>query len=815
MRRDLALIVFLVLVTLAVYGQVVDHAFVNFDDNEYVYENPHVQRGLTGKGFGWALTTTRTGNWHPVTWLSHMIDCELFGLTAGCHHLVNVFLHILNSVLLYLVLRCMTGEVWRSAMVAAMFALHPLHVESVAWISERKDVLSTLFFMLTLWAYGRYAASPSRMRYGLVLGFLAWGLMAKPMLVTLPFVLLLLDFWPLGRFQPGGTRSRLVVEKLPLLALAAASSVATFVAQRQEGAMSLTYVVPFMDRIANALVTYVAYMGKMLWPGHLAVFYPYRDALPTGLWVGAALVLAGITVLAGWAGRRRRYLAVGWLWYLGTLVPVIGFVQVGAQSMADRYTYVPLIGLFVMVVWTLGDVAARWRHARIGIAALAGAAILGCVGATWIQVGHWRSGITLFEHTLKVTKNNALAHTNLGAALKEAGRENEAIRQYREALRIDPDHANAHVNLGIALMGQGEEDQAITHYREAVRIRPGFAQAHNQLGIALAQRGEIDEAVSHYREAVRARSDFARAHSNLGAALMARGNTDEAITCLRLAVQLDPDSPQAHGNLATALMLNGKPDEGIAQYRQALRIDPAFAEGHLNLAIALAQQGSRDEAITHHREAVRLNPRMAEVPLDLETARSTPESIHDLAVSLAMQGEIDEAVDRFREALRLDPRRAEFHTSLALALVVQGEVQEAIDHYREAIRLKPGDPRPNNNLAWIRATHPDPKFRNGTEAVRLAERALKLSGDRDPGLLDTLAAAYAEAGRFPEAISTLQEAIWLAKAAGAEGLTPSLEERLRGYEAGRPYREAHAPREPGEQGPGAHPSTDEEAPYAP
>jgi len=815
MRRDLAVFLFLVLVTLAVYGQGVDHGFVNFDDNEYVYENPHVQHGLTGKGFGWALTTTRTGNWHPVTWLSHMLDCELFGLTAGYHHLVNVFLHILNSALLYIVLRCMTGAVWRSAMVAALFALHPLHVESVAWVSERKDVLSTLFFMLTLWAYGRYAASPSWMRYGWVLGFLAWGLMAKPMLVTLPFVLLLLDFWPLGRFQPGGTRFRLVVEKLPLLALAAASSVATFVAQQQEGAMSLTYVVPFRDRIANALITYVTYMGKMFWPGHLAVFYPYRDTLSTGHWVGAALVLVGITVLVGWAARQRRYLAVGWLWYLGTLVPVIGLVQVGAQSMADRYTYVPLIGLFVMVVWTLGDVATRWRHTRIGIAALAGMAIIGCAAATWIQVGHWRNGITLFEHTLKVTQDNAVAHTNLGAALMEAGKENEATRQYREALRIDPDHANAHVNLGIVLMGQGEEDQAIAHYREALRIRPGFAQAQNQLGIALAHRGEIDEAIAHYREAVRIHPEFAGAHSNLGAALMTRGNTDEAVTCFRVAIQLDPDSPQAHGNLATALMLNGKPDEGIAQYREALRIDPAFAEGHLNLAIALAQHGRKDEAITHYREAVRLNPRMAEVTLDLGTAPSTAESIHDLAVSMAMHGKIEEAVDRFREALRLDPQRAEFHTSLALALAVQGKSQEATDHYREAIRLKPADPGPYNNLAWIRATHPDPKFRNGTEAVRLAERALELSGDRDPGFLDTLAAAYAEAGRFSEAISTLQEAVSLAKATGAEGLIPSLEERLRGYEAGSPYREAHSPHEPGDKEPGAHPSTDEEAPYAP
>ena len=427
MRGRRAVTVLLVVATLAVYAQVIRHDFVNFDDDKYVYENSHVRSGLTWKGIAWAFTTTVGGNWHPLTWLSHMLDCELFGLNAGYHHLVNVLLHILNSFLLLLVLEKMTGAFWRSATVAALFALHPLHVESVAWVAERKDVLSTLFFMLILWAYVPYAERPSRKRYGLICAFLVLGLMAKPMLVTVPFVLLLLDYWPLERLQldeskgSDGTRGRpgrsgggrkqaalrLIAEKVPLLALVAVSSAVTFVAQQRVGAMSMGTSVPLSGRIANALVSYFAYIGKMFWPSHLAVFYPYRHAVPAWEWAGAALLLVGLSIIVVLAGQRRRYLSVGWFWYLGTLVPVIGLVQVGAQSMADRYTYVPLIGLFLIAVWGAADLTAVWSRGRTGLRALSGVVIVGCMVATSFQVGTWKNGLTLFGHALKVTKANA------------------------------------------------------------------------------------------------------------------------------------------------------------------------------------------------------------------------------------------------------------------------------------------------------------------------------------------------------------------------------------------------------------------------
>ena len=677
MRRDLALCLFIAVCTAVVYGQTVGHEFVNYDDGKYVYENVHVRNGLSWEGVGWAFTTLWASNWHPLTWLSHMLDCELFGLNAGVHHLGNVLLHILNSMLLCLVLRNMTGAVWRSAMVAALFALHPLHVESVAWVAERKDVLSTLFFMLTLGAYARYADRPSRTRYGLVFVFLALGLMAKPMLVTVPFVLLLLDYWPLERFRLTQTNALrlLVMEKVPLFVLVAASSLVTFVAQQRGGATSLTFVVPFGLRIANALVSYVAYPGKILWPTGLAVLYPYRDAVSTVQWAGAAAVLAGVTVLVIWASRKRRYPAVGWLWYLGTLVPVIGLVQVGMQSMADRYTYVPAMGLFVMAVWGMADLLARWRLGRVVHAAMAGVVIVACMIGTWFQVDCWANTVTLFEHALKVARPSALAHNNLGLAFAEQGKREKAIAHYQEALRIHPTYAKAHANLGVLLMEKGKSSEAIRHCTEAVRIDPQLAKGHLNLGFVLFRQG--------------------------------------------------------------------KDEEAIASYREALRIQPTYAKAHYNLGFSLARQGKADEAISH-----------------------------------------------FHEALAVDPASPGAHRSLAMALDDKGEHEEAIGHYREAIRLDPEDPISHNNLAWLRATHSSPSFRNGAEAVALAERACDLLGTRDPHFLDTLAAAYAEAGRFPKAIETLEEAISLAASGGQEELVLELEQRLQGYMLEHPYRKA-------------------------
>jgi Flp pilus assembly protein TadD len=747
-----------------VYARTARHDFVNFDDDHYVYENPHVRKGLAREALGWAFTAVWSSNWHPVTWLSHMLDVEIFGLKAGCHHLVNVFFHILNALLLYLVLKGMTGAAWRSAMAAALFALHPLHVESVAWVSERKDVLSTLFFLLTLWAYGRYANLPSLARYVPVLAFLALGLAAKPMLVTLPFVLLLLDFWPLGRLRLGGRpggkgrgtsahRGRkatergpgvfsLLVEKIPLFALAAASSVITFLAQHRGGSTLFTQLVPLRFRVENALISYAAYLVKTAWPTGLAALYPYRAALPPLHWAGAGVALAAMTAFAVLAAGRRGYVTLGWFWYVGTLVPVIGIVQVGQQSMADRYTYIPLIGVFIILAWGAADLTARWRYRHVWLGGCATLVILGCMMKTWAQVGTWRNAITLFEHTLRVTRNNVPAHNNLGYALEREGRLDEAEAQYREALRIDPRYYLAHSNLGNVLKEKGRLDEAIRHYREAIRIHPQFVLAHTELGLALAMQGSVAEAVASHREALRLAPEDPNAHSRLGVALLAQGSMEEALEHCRKAVELNGESASLRNNLGYVLARQGRAEEAAAEYREALRLDPKYAKAHVNLGFILAAKGDLDEAIGH-----------------------------------------------FRTALALDPEDPEAHLNLAMALGQKGGAGDAIDHYREAIRLSPQDPRAYNNLAWIRATHPDPGLRNGAEAVELAEKACELRNERDVHLLDTLAAAYAEAGRFAEAVAAVEQAIELADAGGPAGIVPELEERLRLHKAGLPYRE--------------------------
>jgi protein O-mannosyl-transferase len=572
----------LIAVNLIVYASVRHHDFVNFDDDDYVTANPVVLRGLTWHGVAWAFTTEHAVNWHPLTWLSHMLDVQLYGLDAGAHHLTNLLFHIGNTLLLFGLLHRMTGALGRSAFVAGLFAVHPLHVESVAWVAERKDVLSTLFWMLTLWAYIEYVKRPdlrqsSRRRYAAVLLFFALGLMAKQMLVTLPLVLLLLDFWPLGRVgigpNPAGgwapardgwaTAGRLVWEKLPLLALAAASSIATFVIHQRGGAVIILSAIPLQLRIENALVSYVVYIGKMLWPAGLAVLYPYPQSLSAWSVAVAFVTLTGISVAVIWAAPRRPYLPVGWFWYLGTLVPVIGLIQVGDQAIADRYTYIPLIGLFIIVAWGAPDLLVRWPLRRvvlpkIALPAAACLVILACAITARGQLEYWEDSTTLWTHTLAVTTRNNIAHNNLGATLADQGKTDEAIAHYSEALRIKSDYADAHNNLGVALADQGKLDEAIAHYSEALRIKPGYSDAHSNLGIALADQGNLDEAIAQFTEALRINPDSAKAHNNLGVALASQGKLDEAIAQFTEALQVKPDYADARNNLELALARRGK-----------------------------------------------------------------------------------------------------------------------------------------------------------------------------------------------------------------------------------------------------------------
>ena len=480
----------LVTATAAVYAPVRHHDFVNYDDASDVASNRMVQQGLTWEGVRWAFTTGEESNWFPLTRLSHLLDCQLFGMNAGAHLLVNVGFHLVNALLVFTVLQALTGAVWPSGFGAALFALHPLHVESVAWVAERKDVLSALFWLLAMGAYALYARRPSRWRYAAVVGCFALGLMAKPMVVTLPFVLLLLDVWPLRRLslQPlsAPVLARLVAEKVPLLALAAASSVVTFLTQRSWGAMRPVEELPWSLRGANALVSYVRYLGMTAWPARLAVFYPHPGALPPLAVAGAGLLLAGVTAWVMLKARVRPAPAVGWLWYLGTLVPVIGLVQVGSQALADRYMYLPSIGLFIMAAWGLGDWLGRWRWGRVVMAGGAVAVIAACAGATVKQVAVWQNSVALFEHALAAGWESPLAHYNLAHALAKQGRTAEAIAQYRDAVRLKPDEAKARDNLGLLLADQGQTAEAIAEIREALRLTPDRPYTLNNLAWILA-----------------------------------------------------------------------------------------------------------------------------------------------------------------------------------------------------------------------------------------------------------------------------------------------------------------------------------------
>ena len=564
----------LIALDIFVFAPVRHYDFVTWDDPDYVTNNRQVLSGVVWPALKWALTTGYAANWHPLTWVSLMLDAQMYGTTAAGYHLTNLLFHVANTLLLLGLLHWMTGALGRSAFVAALFAVHPLHVESVAWVSERKDVLSTLFWMLTLLAYVAYARKPGAARYMLVFLFYALGLMAKPMLVTLPFVLVLLDVWPLRRLALGiGAKSRagskfsgdfwssglrLLIEKLPLVGIAIASSIVTIVVQGKWGAVTGLDRFPLSLRAANALVSYMIYMGQMLWPARLAAFYPYPRSLSAGWVMGAMLFLVAVSAAAIREIHRRPFLTVGWLWYLGTLVPVIGLIQVGGQARADRYTYVALIGLFIVFAWGTTDLLARWRYRAVALSAAAVVVILACAITARAQVRYWDNAISLWEHTLQVTERNPLAHNDLGVALVAEGRVTEAIPHYYEALRFNPTYAEAQYNLGNALARLGKGPEAIPHYLEALRIRPAYAQVHNNLGTTLLTQGKLNEAIPHYEEALRIQPDYTEAHNNLGIALASEGRLPEAIAHFTEALRIQPDYADAHGNLQHALAEQGR-----------------------------------------------------------------------------------------------------------------------------------------------------------------------------------------------------------------------------------------------------------------
>jgi tetratricopeptide (TPR) repeat protein len=718
-------------ITLALYWPVAGHDFINLDDPIYVYENPHVLHGLSREGVAWAfgrLTGEQT-YWHPVTWLSLMLDSQLFGTGAGSFHLVNALFHAANAALLFWVLRRMTGACWRSALVAALFAWHPLQVDSVAWVAERKNVLSTFFWLLTLWAYACYVeraavrgqgsvvgrqesgAAPHATRhtphatglaprawpyYGLMLACFALGLMCKPMLVTVPVVLLLLDVWPLRRFsfprvhrsahppiQPAANPSphspalRLFLEKAPLFMLSAASAAITVVGHRQLGSLVAEDLLPLSARLGNALVSYVRYLEKTVWPANLAVYYPHPGTWPPGWVAGASAVLVGVSVWTVLARRRWPYLLTGWLWFLVTLLPAIGIIQASGQAMADRFVYVPLIGVFIMVAWGAADLRPRSRAGRLA-QTLGAALVLGaCLVATRFQLKHWQNSVTLFSRTLEVTTDNWLAHNNLGTALA----------------------------------AQGKVEEGAEHFRAVLQLNPACDDARNNLGRSLAERGQRDEAKAQIEAVLRRNPRHARAHRNLGYVLLAEGNITEGLFHYSLARQLQPDDAATPQDLAAVLTRPAEPQIAPPYLRQALDLLPS----------------------------------------------------------------------------------AEMRAQVASAWAGQRKFQPAVQAYRAALALQPQSPEIFNNLAWLLATCPEASVRDGGEAVRLGERACELTRFKRTLMVGTLAAAYAEAGRFAEAVATAQKARDLALASGQKELADKNQQLLVLYRTRRAY---HEPLEP-------------------
>ena len=724
----------LAVLTLALYLPAVRHDFVQYDDQQYVTENQQVQAGLSVAGLRWAFGF-HAGNWHPLAWLSHMLDCQIYGANPAGHHLTSILLHSANAVLLFLALRRLTGSTWRSAIVAALFAWHPLHVESVAWIAERKDVLSGLFWLLTLLAYAGYVARPDAGRYTATLGCFGLALMAKPMAVTLPFVLLLLDYWPLKRVQNRSFRA-LVWEKIPFFAATLGVCVLTMLAQEQAIASTAGLTVP--HRLANVVVAYAHYVSAMFVPVNLAVFYPYQLLLPTRTILFACVAIASVSFLAIINARQRPYLLIGWLWYLGTLVPVIGLVQVGDQAWADRYTYLPLIGLFVFVVWGAAEWIGNRTRLRVVVAAVMAIALL---AMTSVQLRHWKNTRTLFEHTAKVTRENQMAATILGSLLAQEGRLDEAIEHFRRALHYKPGYPEAHFFLGHTYDQQGRLEEAVVEYQNALRFKPMQEQTHIFLAITLAKQKKLEEAISHYLA----------------------------------ALKLNPESAVTHNNLARIYHTLGNFDAAVEHYTSALRVNPTLAIAHNNLGILLIQRGSLADGEKHLREALKLKP-------------GNGETEFNLALLLNQQKQWSEAAALFNKNIGTHSHDPNAHRQFAVALAHLKKTREAMSEYAAALLIQPDFPDALDGLAWILSTDANPSFRNGKEAVPMAERASALTGRNDPVKLRTLAATYAESGRFEEAVTTLREANAVAVKANRPEVASECERMMEHFLRGESWR---------------------------
>ena len=764
--QSVSLVIYFILAmgTAICFWQVRHFELLNYDDISYVTKNPHVLNGFSLENIAWAFTSSYQANWHPLTWLSLMLDCQLFGINSGEMHLINLFLHISNTLLLFALFKKMTGSLWPSAFVAAAFAIHPMHVESVAWVTERKDVLSTLFLLVTVFSYLGYIRQPCKWRYTLTLVIFSLGLMAKPMLVTLPLILLLLDFWPLGRFgstevpgsngnkrnlkivRPRSVFKKLLIEKVPFILIAAVSSAVTFAAQRSGGAVVELNELSFASRTANVFLSYVRYIGKMFWPQNLAVSYPF-DLAQFSFWqiAGSALLLAIISIYVIRAARHKRYLFVGWFWFVITLIPVVGIVQVSDRALADRYSYIPYIGLFIMIAWGLAELVAKWPRGKL-IVGFAGVSVLAALGVcTNQQVSYWKDSETLFAHALEITKNNYIAHLNFAETAYIKGDSNLAIEHYKKALKIVPGISTAAYPLGCILADQNDFGDAAVYFKIAIQSEPKFAEAHNRLGVAFAKKGSIDKAALHFKE----------------------------------AVQLKPEFIDARKNLAKALVFNNDFTGALQQFRLALK----YKTDDINLMNEFAGFIVSHPEVNDTNEAVLLAERICEL-----TEYKNPIFLGNLATAYVLAGKFDECIRMAEKGLEIFPNSASLHRNLGYALSSEHRYKKAIQHINRSLEIEPNNIRVKADLAWILAVNPDPNIRDPAHAVSLSKEICQATNYEDAHLIDTLGVAYASSGRFTEAVEAAQKGLRIINKNDIN-LKETMQERLDLYKASMPYIE--------------------------
>lgn len=743
-KRNLAASVFLVVATMLVYAQIGTHDYISYDDSSYVYGNAHVVEGLSIEGLRWALTSTEEANWHPLTWLSHMLDCDLWGVGApGMHHLTNLIFHIFNSLLMFFVLRRMTGAFWPSLFVAAGFALHPQHVESVAWLAERKDVLSQFFWMLCIGSYVESTRSSGRKWFWWTLSFLAMGLMSKPMLVTAPFLFLLLDIWPLGRLSLSGDfwqslRPRLV-EKIPMFALVGASSVITFLVQRQGGAVQ---EVPFGHQMATVVTGYARYIGKALYPIDLAILYPNHVGMWKGWQVASAVVLLLVISAGVYRWRSKPYLLVGWGWFLGTLVPVIGFVSIGALSMADRYTYMPLTGLLIMLAWGVAD-GCQSREVLKKPVAIAAVSIL----ATWAllsfqQAKTWKDSLSVYEHALSVTQDNAIMHLNYGERLLWARRLDESIFHSQEAVRLDPNALGAYINLGNALLEKKNVHAALESYRHAVEVDPEFYTAHVALGNLFRAEGELGKAMGAYQRALVLAPASASVHRNIGITYLMQGEPELGRQELEVALGLNPNLPELQFQIAKLRYKEGDIEGAVFHLENAVVEDPDNAEAYRILGASLLRLDRQDEALESYQRAVDLDP-------------DDFDSLKNLGMGLVILGRPDEAMVWLRRAVERGPDEAVVYYNLASGLRALNQFDQAVENYQKATEIDP-----TYMVAYLDASRLLREEGRVSEAVEVARRAVGANPESAQAY-NSLGVSLATAGEIGQAANSFQRAVEL------------------------------------------------------